>query len=313
MGGRFAGTAALAGGAAAACAWIKLEDPEISNDDSKRRDTAFRITLLYRDSGRDGEVSVLEKATGTAAYPSAFSGIQGFVSELATGHGFMAKMLPLEFHRISQEEQLRRSQQFLDAMLQRRTVREFSSETVPYGLIENAIRVAGAAPSGANQQPWRFVVVGDPAVKHQIREAAEAEERGFYEHRAPNEWLEALAPLGTDWRKEFLEVAPYLIVAFRLDYGLRPGMTGEAAKIKHYYVSESVGLACGMLLTALHLSGLATLTHTPSPMGFLTKILDRPANERPFLLIPVGYPAAGAMTPAFAREKKSLSEVLVRV
>ena len=225
----------------------------------------------------------------------------------------MPKMLPLEFQRLSAAEQQQRSLQFLVSMQQRRTVREFSSEPVPYELIENAVRVAGTAPSGANQQPWRFVVVSDPGVKRQIREAAEAEERDFYEHRAPNEWLEALAPLGTDWHKEFLEVAPYLIVAFKLDYGLRPGVTGEEAKIKHYYVSESVGLACGMLLTALHLSGLATLTHTPSPMGFLAKILDRPANERPFLLIPVGYPAANATTPAAAREKKSLEEILISI
>ena len=189
-------------------------------------------------------------------------------------------------------------------MATRRTVRDFSPEPVPYGLIEQAIRTAATAPSGANQQPWHFVVVADPSIKKQIREAAEAEEKENYEHRFPPEWLEALAPFGTDANKPFLETAPYLIVVFACNHGLTPA--GE--KIKHYYVQESVGIATGFLLTALHMAGLATLTHTPSPMGFLTKILRRPANERPFVLIPVGYPAPGAQVPDLT--KKPLSELL---
>ena len=189
-------------------------------------------------------------------------------------------------------------------MATRRTVRDFSSEPVPYPLIEQAIRTAATAPSGANQQPWHFVVVADPSIKKQIREAAEAEEKENYEHRFPPEWLEALAPFGTDANKPFLETVPYLIVVFAINHGLTP----EGAKIKHYYVQESVGIATGFLLTALHMAGLATLTHTPSPMGFLTKILNRPANERPFLLIPVGYPAPEAQVPELT--KKPLSEIL---
>jgi len=189
-------------------------------------------------------------------------------------------------------------------MAERRTVRAFSAAPVPLELIENAIRCASLAPSGANQQPWRFVVVTDPRIKREIRLAAEAEERENYDHRFPEEWLEALRALGTDWRKEFLEIAPYLIVVFRIDFGL----DGDR-KIKHYYVQESVGIAVGFLLAALHIAGLATLTHTPSPMGFLQKILSRPANERPFVLIPVGYPAPDAQVPALT--KKSLTDVMV--
>ncbi len=189
-------------------------------------------------------------------------------------------------------------------MASRRSVRYFSPDPVPFELIENAIRCASRAPSGANQQPWRFVVVQSPDTRRRIREAAEAEERASYESRFPDEWLQALAPLGTDWHKEFLEVAPFLIVVFRIDYGL----VGER-KTKHYYVQESVGIASGFLLAALHISGLATLTHTPSPMGFLAEILDRPKNERPFLLIPVGYPAVDATVPDIG--KKPLEEVMV--
>lgn len=193
---------------------------------------------------------------------------------------------------------------FVERMLERRTVRDFSPESVPFAAIENAIRAAASAPSGANQQPWRFVVVSDPEVKRRIRIAAEAEEKEGYERRMPPEWLRAIAPLGTDWHKPFLEIAPYLIVVFRLDYSL-----DEAGrKIKHYYVQESVGIACGFLLAALHLAGLATLTHTPSPMNFLGTILERPPNERPFLLIPVGYPAPDATVPVIA--KKPLDEVM---
>ncbi|MBE0660472.1 MAG: nitroreductase family protein [Bryobacteraceae bacterium] len=189
-------------------------------------------------------------------------------------------------------------------MRTRRSVRSFSDEPVPLELIESAVRIAATAPSGANQQPWRFVVVSDPEIKRRIREAAEAEEKRNYESRFPGEWLEALEPFGTDWRKPFLETVPCLIAVFRIDYGL----DGER-KVKHYYVQESVGIACGFLLAALHMAGLATLTHTPSPMGFLGEILERPKNERPFLLIPVGYPAPDAEVPVL--DKKPLDDVLV--
>jgi nitroreductase len=202
---------------------------------------------------------------------------------------------------------LEASRLFVNRMAQRRSVRLFSAEPVPFELIENAIRCAALAPSGANQQPWRFVVVQDPNIKHKIREAAEAEERESYEHRMPADWLDALAPLGTDWHKEFLEMAPYLIVVFRIDFGLTQTEEGES-RIKHYYVQESLGIATGFLLAALHMSGLATLTHTPSPMGFLSSILNRPKNERPFVLIPVGFPSADATVPAIT--KKSIAEVM---
>jgi nitroreductase len=218
-------------------------------------------------------------------------------------------MIPLQFDRdASVEDQRARLNAFAARIMRRRTVRHFSTETVPFDLIQRAIAVAGSAPSGANQQPWRFVAVTDPEVKREIRIAAEAEERENYEHRFPAEWLRVLEPLGTGWRKPFLESAPCLIVVFRLDYGLP---AAGAGRIKHYYVSESVGIACGFLLAALHMAGLATLTHTPSPMGFLGRILNRPANERPYLLIPVGYPAPGAEVPDIAR--KPLDEVLIRV
>ena len=204
-------------------------------------------------------------------------------------------------------QQLEASRQFLDRMAARRSVRFFSPEPVPFELIENAIRCASLAPSGANQQPWKFVVVKDPEIKRKIRQAAEAEERESYEHRMPEDWLEALAPLGTDWHKEFLETAPYLIVVFRIDFGLTPTADGEV-RTKHYYVQESVGIATGFLLAALHMSGLATLTHTPSPMGFLSSILNRPHNERPFVLIPAGFPCLDATVPAIP--KKSIAEVM---
>ncbi len=183
-------------------------------------------------------------------------------------------------------------------MQTRRSVRHFSSEPVPRELIELAIAAASTSPSGANQQPWHFVAVSDPAVKRVIRIAAEAEEKQNYDHRFPDEWLEALAPFDTSWEKPFLETCPWLIAVFRLDYGLSP----SGAKVKHYYVQESVGIAAGILITALHLAGLATLTHTPSPMGFLSTILGRPANERPFLLIPVGFPATDCQVPAITRK-----------
>ena len=206
---------------------------------------------------------------------------------------------------MSADEQVAASREFVRRMASRRSVRFFSPEPVAIELIENAVRCASLAPSGANQQPWKFVVVQDAELKGRIREAAEAEERESYQHRMPADWLTALAPYGTDWHKEFLEVAPYLIVVFRVDYGLEPD--GET-KIKHYYVQESVGIAAGFLLAALHMSGLATLTHTPSPMGFLAKVLERPKNERPYLLIPVGYPAGDATVPAIS--KKALADVM---
>src|SRR5271163_2631704 len=217
------------------------------------------------------------------------------------------KHVPLDFKRMPPSAQLRASREFVDRMASRRTVRFFSGEPVPFELIENAIRCASLAPSGANQQPWKFVVVKDAGIKRQIREAAEAEERESYEHRMPADWLEALAPLGTDWHKEFLETAPYLIVVFRIDFGLSRTADSET-KLKHYYVQESVGIATGFLLAALHMSGLATLTHTPSPMGFLSSILGRPKNERPFVLIPVGFPAADATVPDIA--KKTIAQVM---
>jgi nitroreductase len=197
----------------------------------------------------------------------------------------------------------RRAADFYGQMRRRRTVRDFAGTPVPREIIETCLRAAGTAPNGANQQPWHFVVVSNPAVKRQIREAAEAEERAFYEGRAPEEWLEALAPLGTDADKSFLEIAPYLIVIFAQNYGL----AADGRKIKHYYVSESVGIATGMLITAIHHAGLVSLTHTPSPMGFLNDILDRPPNERPFLILVVGYPAVGARVPDI--RKKGLHQI----
>jgi iodotyrosine deiodinase len=216
------------------------------------------------------------------------------------------KRIPLNFKRMSPAEQMRASREFVERMSVRRSVRFMSSEPVPFELIENAVRCASLAPSGANQQPWKFVVVKDLEIKRKIREAAEAEERESYNRRMPQDWLEALAPLGTDWHKEFLEIAPYLIVVFRVDFGLVP--TAGEVKVKHYYVQESVGIATGFLLAALHMSGLATLTHTPSPMGFLTSILERPKNERPFVLIPVGFPAPDATVPDIG--KKNIGEVM---
>ena len=187
----------------------------------------------------------------------------------------------------------------------RRTVRAFSDRPVPLDIIENCIRTAGTAPSGAHLQPWRFVVVRDPAIKQRVRIDAEREEHEFYTHRAPPEWLQALAPLGTDENKAFLEIAPYLIVVFAESFGL----TADGQKVKHYYAQESVGIATGFLIAALHNAGLAALTHTPSPMGFLNEILGRPANERPFLNLVVGYPADGVEVPAISR--KPLEEIAV--
>jgi iodotyrosine deiodinase len=190
-------------------------------------------------------------------------------------------------------------------MARRRSVRRFSREPVPFELIENAVAAAGTAPSGAHLQPWTFVVIADPDVKARIREAAEAEERDFYERRAPPEWLEALSVLGTDFVKEHLTDAPYVIAVFEQAYGL----ASDGSRRKHYYAKESVGIAVGFLLASLHAAGLVALTHTPSPMGFLARILERPPNERPFVLIPVGYPAPNAEVPDI--ERKALDEILV--
>ena len=222
-----------------------------------------------------------------------------------------ARFQSLDFETIDVGEQLRRSRVYTERMLTRRTVRDFSSRKVPYELIENALKVAGSAPSGANQQPWTFVVVSDPAIKREIRIAAEAEEKDSYQRRMSQEWLDALAHLGTDWRKPHIEEAPYLIVVFRQAYGVALDQaSGEERRLKHYYSEESVGIAVGFLLSALHISGLATLTHTPSPMQFLREILERPPNERPFVLIPVGYPAEDATVPVI--EKKTLADIVVR-
>ncbi|MCG8651167.1 MAG: nitroreductase family protein [Pirellulales bacterium] len=203
----------------------------------------------------------------------------------------------------SADQTVNRSKEFLCQMRTRRTLRDFSDRPVPRPAIEACLQAAGTAPSGANQQPWHFAVVQDRAVKTKIRIAAEQEERRFYQERAPKQWLDALAPLGVDEHKPFLEIAPYLIVIFRRSFELAAG----GAKVKQYYSSESVGIATGMLITALHHCGLATLTHTPSPMGFLNEILKRPKEEKPFLLLVVGYPAADAKVPVIT--KKTLSEI----
>ncbi len=200
-------------------------------------------------------------------------------------------------------EMLERAKEFLNLARRRRSVRQFSSRPVPRAVIETCLLAAGTAPNGANLQPWRFVVVSDAAIKRQIRQAAEKEEHEFYTRRAPQEWLDALAPFGTDEVKPYLEIAPYLIVIFALSYGVLP----DGRKVKNYYVNESVGIATGILITALHHAGLATLTHTPSPMHFLNRILQRPTNERPFLLLVVGYPAPDARVPDIG--KKSLDEI----
>lgn len=218
---------------------------------------------------------------------------------------------PLAYTAIEPDAALAASRAFLAAMRTRRTVRSFSTCAVPYELIENAIATAATAPSGANQQPWTFCVVSDPALKAKIREAAEAEERVNYRERMSDEWKATLAHLGTDWEKPHLTDAPYLIIVFAQSYGIeRDDITGAEQRIKHYYVTESVGIAVGMLLASLHLAGLATLTHTPSPMGFLAEALGRPANERAYVVIPVGYPTEDAQVPRIT--KKPLEEILVR-
>ena len=203
-----------------------------------------------------------------------------------------------DYQEHSVDDMKRRAAEFYDAVRRRRTVRDYSDRSVPREIIESCLRAAGTAPSGANIQPWHFVVVSDPAIKRRIRVEAEKEEHEFYQHKAPQEWLAALAPLGTDEHKPFLEHAPYLIAIFAEAYGVRP----DGGKVKHYYAQESVGIATGILITAVHNAGLVSLTHTPSPMGFLNEILGRPVNERPFLLLVVGYPADGATVPAIGKK-----------
>ena len=209
----------------------------------------------------------------------------------------------LDFEEYSESKMRSRSESFLNEIVTRRTIREFSDRMVPIDIINNCIKTAASAPSGANKQPWQFVVVKDLSIKAEIRKAAEKEEKEFYGHRATKEWLEDLNQFGTDWHKPFLEIAPYLIVVFRKIYDLED----DGTQRKNYYVNESVGIASGFLLAALHHAGLATLTHTPSPMNFLGKILNRPVNEKAFLLIPVGYPANDAEVPDLS--KKPFGEI----
>jgi len=212
--------------------------------------------------------------------------------------------IPLnDFKEYSPEEMIKRSESFYNQIKQRRTVREFSDKPVSKEVIENCIRTAGTAPSGANLQPWHFVVVSDSKIKKRIRFAAEKEEKEFYTNRAPKEWLDALAPLGTNEQKPFLEKAPHLIAIFAKSYDILP----DGRKVKQYYSQESTGIACGILITAIHNAGLVSLTHTPSPMNFLNEILGRPNNERPFLLLVVGYPAKDAKVPDI--QKKNLEEI----
>ena len=214
------------------------------------------------------------------------------------------KPIPYEFEPLNAKTSVIRGREFFELMNRRRSVRDYSTEAPPRECVELAIKTAASAPSGAHHQPWRFVLIDDPDLKKAIREAAEEEERENYDNRFPPEWLQALAPLGTTGDKPFLEDAPYLVVVFKESYGV----SEESDKITNYYVNESVGIACGMFIAALHTMGLVTLTHTPSPMGFLLQLLNRPPNEKPYILFPVGYPAKGAMVPDLKR--KSFSEVV---
>ena len=212
--------------------------------------------------------------------------------------------IPLSnYTKYSETEMLNRSKAFYEDLKRRRTVRDFSDKSVPREIIENCIKSAGTAPNGANLQPWHFVVISNPEIKRKIRIAAEEEEKEFYSKRAPKEWLDTLEPLGTNENKPFLEIAPYLIAIFSKSYEVLP----DGNQVKQYYAIESTGIATGMLITAIHNAGLASLTHTPSPMNFLNEILDRPKNERPFLLLVIGYPAADAKVPDI--KKKSLQEI----
>ena len=219
-----------------------------------------------------------------------------------------AEFVPLTtYDELTEDEMREAARSFLEKMRRRLTVREFSARCVPRDVLENCLLAAGTAPNGANRQPWRFVVVGDPEIKSKIREEAEIEERAFYREKAPQEWLDALEHLGTDDNKPFLERAPWLIVIFAESYEVME----DGTKAKNYYVTESVGIATGMLITALHHAGLVTLTHTPSPMKFLNPLLGRPNNERPFLILVVGYPEEEATVPAIT--KKPIEDIAIFV
>ncbi len=216
------------------------------------------------------------------------------------GHTFVS----LQHHPPSNEEVLQMSSQFYQSMDKRRSVRDFTNSHIPTEVIENIIKTASTAPSGAHKQPWTFCVVSNPELKHQIRIAAEKEEKENYEGRMSERWLKDLEPFATNWQKPFLEIAPYIIIVFKKVYEEEDGQ-----KSNNYYVNESVGIACGFLISAIHQAGLVTLTHTPSPMNFLSELLERPKNERPFLLLPVGLPVDQAYVPKI--ERKQLSEVAV--
>jgi iodotyrosine deiodinase len=221
-----------------------------------------------------------------------------------TGVAYRSIPLP-DYAERSEEDMQQRARAFYDGIRTRHTVREFSSRPVPRAIVEQCLIAAGTAPSGANHQPWHFSVITDPDLKRRVREGAEAEERQFYAGKAGQEWLEALRPLGTDADKSFLEIAPYLICIF----GARRSPGADGRMRKNYYVPESVGIATGFLIAALHTAGLATLTHTPAPMGFLNDICGRPENDKPYILLVTGYPAANATIPAYATEKKPLNEI----
>ena len=212
-----------------------------------------------------------------------------------------------QYREYTSDEMQERAVAFYQDIKRRRTVREFSDRPIPEGVITDCLKAAGTAPSGANQQPWQFVAITDSVVKHRIREAAEKEERAFYEHRAPDAWLDALSPLGTQAQKPFLDRAPCLIAIF----AQKNGLDGQGNKIKHYYVKESVGIAIGFLIAALHHAGLVSLTYTPSPMDFLNKILGRPTHERAFMILVAGYPDKDVMVPNI--NKKALGEIVTRV
>ncbi len=214
------------------------------------------------------------------------------------------KFVPFKQKKLTEEEQLKNSETFYQALDERRSVREFSDKPVPKEVIENIIKAAGTAPSGAHKQPWTFCVISNPALKTEVRKAAEEEEKVSYGSRMSERWKADLEPLGTTWEKPFIEIAPYIIVVFK-----RAHETVEGEKRNNYYVNESIGIACGMLISAIHNAGLVTLTHTPSPMNFLTKILNRPENERAYLLLPIGYAADDAEVPDLQR--KELDEIMV--
>ena len=215
-------------------------------------------------------------------------------------------LIKLNYKAVSEIDILSKSRDFLNKMQRRRSVRKFSDRQVPLVAMENIVMTASSAPSGANKQPWKFIIVKNVELKRKIRIAAEKEEKEFYTNRAPQSWLDDLQELGTNWQKEFLETAPYLIIVFKVLYE-----EDAELKRKHYYINESVGIACGMLITAIHKAGLVSLTHTPSPMGFLQDILNRPKNEKPYLLIPVGYPAEDAKVPDISKKNfDDIAEVI---